>query len=185
MVTNSTFTPAARELARVNGVRLIDGDKLNGLLDHIEMYQDCEPLVDDFLAWSGFSELPPAGMRPAVSQSAGVVEVFDRPDVVASTARMPSVEPAEWRGSRSSSGARAAQAPKTSRVPRTYNLSEVAVRWGCSQGAVKKHISSGLPMYKMPNGRWAVTEGDLLGYERMLAEREERERRRGRLFPLL
>jgi hypothetical protein len=63
---------------------------------------------------------------------------------------------------------------------KTYNLSDVSVRWGKTTDYVKKQISHGMRMCKQPNGRWSITEIDLLEWEASMQKEQEDEARRRR-----
>ncbi len=65
---------------------------------------------------------------------------------------------------------------------RTYNLSDVAIRWGCTTGRVKKEISRGLPLAKKPNGRWEITERDLFVWEQDREQQRQAEKKRDRII---
>ena len=65
-----------------------------------------------------------------------------------------------------------------------YNLQDVAIRWGCTPDAVKKAISDGLPLRMQPNGRFAISESDLIAYERSIAQ-AKRDKERNTLIGLL
>ena len=152
VITNSTFTSNARELAAANGVRLIDGAELNALISHVDMYQDREPIVDALLAGSGFFG---EGGMPASHESIADDAVEDAygscekdPRRMDPTLCMP--------------------VPAAPSPLRMYNMTDVATRWGCTRRTVEKQIAHGLPMYKQPNGRWGITEYDLAEYERRM-----------------
>lgn len=56
---------------------------------------------------------------------------------------------------------------------RTYNLNEVAIRWSTTRYRVEQQISAGMNMKKLPNGRWSITEYDLLAWEKRIARKKK------------
>lgn len=73
----------------------------------------------------------------------------------------------------------AATQPAQSKAPKekTYNMQDVMIRWDCSRTVVTKEIRRGMPMRKMSNGRWSITDRDLRAWENLLAAELEQERR--------
>lgn len=87
VVTDASFTPDARELAALNGVRLIEGVGLSGLLTQAATDRGREAAVDALLAHSGFYDGEnPLGVEGG---SAGVPEAAPREPSVQPTVRMP------------------------------------------------------------------------------------------------
>lgn len=78
----------------------------------------------------------------------------------------------------SDANAQADNRPRVIPKSKSYNMSEVAVRWGASSHHVKKQISEGMRMHKMPNGRWEITEEDLYAWEAHLEQEQKREQRK-------
>lgn len=75
--------------------------------------------------------------------------------------------------------------PVVDEQPETFNLSEVAQRWGCSTEYVKKQIPLGLPLVKLPNGRWSITKIDLVAWERNQQQLQETMRQRAKLKAII
>lgn len=144
VVTNSTFTDNARALARANhNVLLIDGTMLNYLVSMAD-YGCSQDMLDGLFSRGIFAFSTNLNESPSYGQ--GSHEDSNSNDM-------------GWEFSPS--------------YEETYNLSDVSMRWGCSTSYVKKQIPNGLKMHKMPNGRWQITESDLLEYEQKLKEESE------------
>jgi hypothetical protein len=137
VVTNSTFTQNATDLAKANGVRLIDGIELNQLVQKAQRFSGLDIMVDN----------------PPVANAAQ-----RRPQRIENTLP-PQIN--------------SINVPQPVLQVRIFNLSEVAIRWNCSQGKVHKEIALGMPMRKQPNGRWAISEIDLMRWERMVQSEHE------------
>lgn len=60
---------------------------------------------------------------------------------------------------------------------KTYNMQDIMIRWDCSRTVVTKEISRGMPMRKMSNGRWSITDRDLRAWENLLATELKQEQR--------
>ncbi len=86
-VTDASFAPDARELAALNGVRLIEGVGLSGLLTQAATDRGREAAVDALLAHSGFYD----GENPlgVGGGTAGAPEAVPREPSVQPTVRMP------------------------------------------------------------------------------------------------
>lgn len=86
-VTDASFAPDARELAALNGVRLIEGVGLSGLLTQAATDRGREAAVDALLAHSGFYDREnPLGVGGG---TAGAPEAVPREPSVQPTVRMP------------------------------------------------------------------------------------------------
>lgn len=144
VVTNSTFTENARSLAHANrNVLLIDGTMLNHLAS-IADYGCTEDMLNGLFSRGIFAFSANLNERPPYGQAGH--ENSDANN--SSWGFHPSYE-------------------------ETFNLSDVSMRWGCSTSYVKRQIPNGLKMRKMPNGRWQITESDLVEYEQKLKQVHE------------
>ena len=160
VVTNNRFSQPARELAKDNGVHLIDGEKLK-VLENTARHPPATPQE----AWS------------KVSDTSGI-------DVLVGGRQVPTVNPARTQAyPQPNTTAHQAAATNATAKPLTsansnlfFSLSDVKIRWNCSEKYIADQISRGMPMYKMANGRWEISTKDLLRWEEMLNKKAANKR---------
>lgn len=161
VVTNNRFSQPARELAKDNGVRLIDGEKLKVLENTARHPTPATPQN----AWS------------KVSDTSGI-------DVLVGGRQVPTVNPTRTQAyPQPNTTAHQAAATNATAKPITsansnlfFSLSDVKIRWNCSEKYIANQISRGMPMYKMANGRWEISTKDLLRWEEMLNKEAAKKR---------
>lgn len=153
VVTNGRFSKNAKTLAEENGVTLIDNDGLNRLIRQAKE----SPMAGAALRSNPFCDL--SGFDTLVEAPTQAVHYK-----VPNESAQASTSQTRFEAS--------VTAP-----PRTFNMQDVMIRWNCTRGYINKEIARGLPMRKLSNGRWSISEEDLLGWERLLAEERKREAR--------
>lgn len=70
----------------------------------------------------------------------------------------------------------------------TYNMQDILLRWNCPRSFVDQQIRRGFPIRKKSNGRWEITEQELLAWEQaqqQLQEKKIRTRKRVRTIKVV
>lgn len=161
VVTNNRFSQPARELAKDNGVRLIDGAELKVLENAARRPIPATPQE----AWSG------------VSDTSGIDVLVGGGRAAANNPTRTQAYPQASNAACQPAATKATPKPATSANSNLYfSLSDVKIRWNCSEKYVKDQISRGMPMYKVPNGRWEIATEDLLRWEEMLNKEASKRR---------
>lgn len=193
VVTNSTFSDPACVLAEENGVRLIDGQELNGLvtaaIDNRARTAPGEAAPWRRLDFSGL-EVMPEGPVPG--------EERHRPELIFEGRPVPQWssgfdsyasnvldQGTEWDHSGKETRPHPAVAQKSDWRDQVLNMSDVAARWHTTDYQVRKQLANGLPLFKQPNGRWAISAGDLVDWEERKAERDAQMHRRQRVLNVI
>ena len=196
VVTNGTFSSAARTLAEENGVRLIDGLELNELVAAaIDNRKRAEATGGGGVPWKRLEfdglEVMPEGPVPGDESRRPELVYEGRP-----VPRWPSGAGVSGGGQASDivdgvalgsyDATRAWEPSLPGPVPgesaqesdwrnQILNLSDVAARWRTSPEHVKREIPHGLPLFKQQNGRWEIRAGDLADWEERREERAIRQ----------
>ena len=214
VVTNGSFSKGAVELARANYVKLIDGQRFNELLSQKETYEDTSFILDDLLAGSGLIDdessngerqqtsqpyAQSSNQRPVQPDASSAVQLHS-PQGEREESWQSYQQPSSWQRTQPypvvrqvrptfAVDGRAAGIPEDGQRERTYDLEDVALRWGVSAYRVKQEIQYGLPLYKQENGRYSIAEPDLLAYEnarrQRMAEAQRRQLENGRRSRLI
>lgn len=58
-----------------------------------------------------------------------------------------------------------------------YNPTDIQARWGTDLGYVYQQIDEGMPMVRLPNGDWGITQDDLMAWEGHMEEQRRRQLR--------
>jgi Predicted endonuclease distantly related to archaeal Holliday junction resolvase and Mrr-like restriction enzymes len=155
VVTNGRFSANAINLAKANGVRLIDNNELNRLIEQVQGKLREGYVFDREVDFSGFDTFADPSLL-AIEHSTGNPRKKNTPIKVNNSPRITQIveEP-------------------------TYNKNDVKVRWGCSIGFIDKQIHRGMPMIKLPNGRWSINESELLSWEARMQNENIQKRRLG------
>lgn len=172
VITNAAdFTENARRLAQANGVYLVSNRELNDLVAQAVSLRSLEPC-------GGSAASAQSGDGSGLGGQQGAA-AYSQPTQLAY-----SVQPGA-----SGSAPLASQPPAASELPavsaaspqKVYNFTDVKTRWNCSDGYLREQMRRGLPLCKQPNGRYAIAERDLVGWEQAMATDAKR-RRRNRLI---
>lgn len=258
VVTNGRFSENATKLAKANGVRLIDNDGLNELIDQAKERRELEKARIEEAAKAEIEAIA----QSQASLREGTAEEGARPSKAASedeTDEAPSASPASDDASKAAD-ASPGEAPSASRmhptsagvpiiagaaspslsgiigpapasvpsippspsVPRSapqqpasqpsaplrqsalspsnpatpydpsaymsepvgafqyvsvYNPTDIQARWGTDLGYVYQQIDEGMPMVRLPNGDWGITQDDLMAWEGHMEEQRRRQLR--------
>lgn len=156
VITNGSFSSNAIKLAKANNIRLIDNSKLN------ELISDAQGRSRNRVTLRHKPDLSGLDVIQSTPMSENAAEINGNPRMSeGAKAQFVSVE------------RRIAPLPNE----KTFNKSDVRVRWGCSNGFIDKQIAQGMPMEKLSNGRWSISEYDLVAWENHMSERIEQEKR--------
>lgn len=158
VITNGSFSANAVKLADANNVRLIDNSELNHLIS---------------VAQSNPSDNYAPGAEPDLT---GFDVILDIATPEKATHINGNPREQNGNGAKSNSPDNAPSSP----IEATFNKNDVKIRWGCSNGAVEKQISQGMPMKKLPNGRWSISEHDLIEWEKLMIQRAEQKKKADR-----
>lgn len=164
VITNGRFSQNAKELAKSNAIRLIDNEELNALIANVR---------DGHLSHTDFS-----GLDKFIMPHSDSLCNKESPST--------SNNPRRNRRKLHTESADNADRLNSEQVSSTtYNKSDVKIRWGCSTGFVEKQIALGMPMKKLPNGRWSIKESDLLLWESHMNDLHQKEERSQQIIGLI
>lgn len=174
VVTNNRFSEKARELARDNKIRLVEGDELKVLA------------IQANSRIASFRDAAQDNSSGASKDTSGLDVILTGPTTKANSGN---TTPDHFATSQSPSHATSAtpdahrhaqhdnqrNRPLTSlNSDQVYNLKDLTIRWNCPESFVKRQIARGMKMYKRSNGRWEISLPDLLEWENKLGAENAR-----------